>query len=161
MDIENQIDKMAKLEMEGQAWPFPEPCSEVEVDVMAEQFEILYGVELPWAYQRLLRKANGLKIDGTTIWPIIPLPPYVPGGPLALRYEETIFEANESLRDCFSDDFVYFGTRDEEFYVFDKRTKEYCAIELVGKAVWQTFATGDEMIEFLLHRAWDPCLETI
>ncbi|MDW9249982.1 hypothetical protein C7S13_3969 [Burkholderia cepacia] len=70
-------------------------------------------------------------------------------------FRQTIFEANADLRDSFDNRFVYFGQRDEELYVINTGTRRYCAIEFVGKPIWEEFSDDKEIFEFMLERAWE------
>lgn len=123
----------------------PLPCSEAEIDAADRAFARQFGHPLPEAYKRILRKANGLKHNGLTVWPIRP----------HFVFQQTVFEANDDLRETFSDQFLYFGQRDEELYVFDIGRQRYCAIEFVGKPVWMEFDDDTQMFDFMLRRAWE------
>lgn len=123
----------------------PPPCTEAEIDAADRAFARQYARPLPEAYKRVMRHANGLKHNGLTVWPIRP----------HFVFQQTVFEANDDLRDTFSDHFLYYGQRDEELYVFDLRRQRYCAIEFVGKPVWMEFDDDTQMFEFMLRRAWE------
>lgn len=123
----------------------PPPCTEGQIDEADRAFARQFAHPLPEAYKRVLRRANGLMHNGLTVWPIRP----------HFVFRQTLFEANEDLRENFSDQFLYFGQRDEELYVFDIERHRYCAIEFVGKPVWMEFDDDIRMFEFMLHRAWD------
>jgi hypothetical protein len=123
----------------------PPPCTEEQIEAADRAFARQFSRPLPEAYKRVLRRANGLKHNGLILWPIKP----------HFVFQQTVFEANEDLRDNFSDKFVYFGQRDEELYVFDNDRQRYVAIEFVGKSVWMEFNDDVHMFEFMMHRAWD------
>jgi hypothetical protein len=145
MKIEELVDNMTTYLADGQVASIPQPCSEEQISVTAALFAAEFGHDLPEAYKRVLRKANGVLHNGLTIWPAVPEP----------LFNETIIQANKDLRASFSDQFVYFGQMDEELYVFNVRTKKYSAIEFVGKPEWMRFASAEEMFEFMLSRAWE------
>ncbi len=123
----------------------PEACSEGEIAAVERRFATDFRIPLPDAYKEVLRHADGVLHNGLTIWPV----------EKHALFRQTIFEANTDLRDSFDDRFVYFGQRDEELYVFETGTQRYCAIEFVGKPVWEEFADDKEMFEFMLERAWE------
>lgn len=145
MSIENFVDQMTAYIAGSPAYPAPNPCSEDEIDQLAQLFERKFKFPLPEAYKRVLRRANGVLHNGLTIWPAKP----------EKAFRETLVEANDDLREHFSMDYLYFGQRDEELYVYDLRRKEYCAIEFVGKPVWKQFLNAESMVEFMLERAWE------
>lgn len=123
----------------------PPPCTDAQIEEADRAFTAQFGRPLPPAYRRVLREANGLKHNGLTVWPIRQ----------HFAFQQTVFEANEDLRENFSDQFVYYGQRDEELYVFDLGRQRYCAIEFVGKPAWREFDDDVQMFEFMMHRAWD------
>jgi len=123
----------------------PRACTEDEITTADQRFAREFGLALPSAYKEVLRHANGVIFNGLTIWPL----------EKHALFRETIFEANSDLRDLFDDHFVYFGQRDEELYVFELARQRYCAIEFVGKPVWEEFQSDTEMFEFMLERAWE------
>ncbi|WP_318834658.1 hypothetical protein [Burkholderia cepacia] len=100
---------------------------------------------MPASYKEMLRHADGVLHNGLTIWPI----------EKRAVFRQTIFEANADLRDSFDNRFVYFGQRDEELYVINTGTRRYCAIEFVGKPIWEEFSDDKEIFEFMLERAWE------
>jgi len=122
----------------------PRARTEDELATADRRFVSEFGLVLPSAYKEVLRNADGVLHNGLTIWPV---------GQHAL-FRQTIFEANADLRDSFDNRFVYFGQRDEELYVFELASQRYCAIEFVGKPVWEEFDDDKEMFEFMLERAW-------
>lgn len=123
----------------------PPQCTDAQIDSADRAFTKQLGHPLPEAYKRVLYCANGLKHNGLIVWPIRPY----------FVFQQTIFEANEDLRDSLSDQFLYYGQWDEELYVFDLDRKRYCAIEFVGKQAWMEFEDDTKMFEFMMHRAWD------
>lgn len=145
MKIEDLVINMTAYLADANAPSIPQPCSEEQISATAATFTAAFGHDLPEAYKRILRRANGVLHNGLTIWPAVPEP----------LFEETIIQANKDLRDAFSDEFFYFGLMDEELYVFNVKAREYCAIEYVGKPVWKRFVSADEMFEFMLNRAWE------
>jgi hypothetical protein len=123
----------------------PAACQEAEIVAADERFVSEFGVALPSAYKEVLRHADGVLHNGLTIWPI----------KRYALFRQTVFEANADLRDSFDNRFVYFGQRDEELYVFETASQRYCAIEFVGKPVWEEFRDDNGMFEFMLDRAWE------
>ena len=117
------------------------PCTEKEISDAESQF----GFVFPDTYKRILRHSNGVSHNGLVIWPAT-------SGPL---FQETIYQANDNLREDFSNAFLYFAQNDEELYVLKIEKQEYCAMEYVGKAIWKQFSGPDEMFQFLLQRAWE------
>ncbi len=144
MNIEELVDHMTEYLQDDPVPSIPQPCGENDILKAEHEFKAECGCNFPDAYKRVLRRANGVDHNGLIIWPAKPEP----------LFQETILQANADLRENFSGDFIYYGQMDEELYVFDLRTMEYCAIEYVGKPVWATFADADEMFQFMLERAW-------
>lgn len=123
----------------------PHACTEVEIAAADRRFASELGSTLPSAYKDVLRCADGVLHNGLTIWPV----------EQHVLFRQTIFEANTDLRDSFDNRFIYFGQFDEELYVLEIATQRYCAIEFVGKPVWEEFRDDREMFEFMLERAWE------
>lgn len=144
MKIEDLVENMNEYLKSGSVSAGLSPCSDLDIVTADTAFAAEFGQPFPAAYKRVLRVTNGVLHNGLVIWPATP----------GALFRETIFQANKELREDFSDDFIYFGRMDEELYVFDRRHREYCAIEFVGKPVWKHFSSADEMFEFMLERAW-------
>jgi hypothetical protein len=123
----------------------PPARTESEIAAADRRFAADFGISLPSAYKEVLRHADGVLHNGLTIWPL----------EKHAIFRQTIFEANADLRDSFDNRFAYFGQFDEELYVFESATQRYCAIEFVGKPVWEEFDDDKEMFEFMLERAWE------
>lgn len=140
MNIEQWIAELPPEEWRREK---PPAASEPSISKLSESFAKAFGVTFPDGYKRVIRQANGLSYNGMKIWPISP-----EGG-----FKETIFDINEDLQESFDDRFIYFAQSDEELYVFEKSTRTFCAIEFVGKDVWEEFKSSEEMFEFLLERA--------
>ena len=145
MTIEELVDAMTKYLAKDEVINVPRPCAESEILAADSSFKSQFSQSFPEAYKRVLRRSNGVSHNGLTIWPLKPEP----------IFRETIFQANSDLRENFSDKFIYFAQYDEELYVFDIEKKAWCAIEFVGKPVWKQFSNPDEMIQFVLDRAWE------
>jgi hypothetical protein len=145
MKIEDIVDNMTSYLEDGSVQDIPWPCSEDEITIAESQFKNEFGYSFPEAYKRVLRRANGVMHNGLIIWPAKP----------QAIFQETIFQVNINFRDSFSDEYLYFAQMDEELYVFNINTQEYCAIEFVGKPVWKQFVSADEMFLFVLERAWE------
>lgn len=145
MTIETLIAQMTAELAQARVAYLPQPCGADAIAALERDFRQRYGIELAPAYTRLLRCANGVSFNGLTIWPATEQP----------LFRETLIQANDDLRDSFSADFIYYGQRDEELYVYDLKAAVYCAIEFVGKPVWERFSDAQTMFEFMLERAWD------
>ncbi len=104
-----------------------------------------YKFQLPDAMEHLLSLSNGILFNGLTIWPTRKY----------WLFHESFTEANTHLRESFNKEFIYFGTRDEELYIYNLVAQQYQAIEYVGEAEWNTFPTAQSMFEFMLSRALD------
>ena len=111
----------------------------------AAAFEREFQRPLPDAYQRLLLASDGILENGLTIWPCAPY----------WDFHESILTANQELRENVSDDFLYFGQRDDSVFVMELATGRYLAVELNGLAEWEEFPDCETMIEFMLERALD------
>lgn len=115
------------------------------VAVVAKEFEELFQYPLPEAYQRFLLISDGILENGLTMWPSV----------AERQFHESIITANQDLRENVSDNFLYFGQRDDSVFVLDTRDHRYLAIELNGLAEWNDFLDCNTMIEFILERALD------
>lgn len=143
MKLEALVDQVAE-QLRGRPGPaVPDPCGEEDIAIADASFKAAFGQPFPEAYKRVLRHANGVSYNGLVIWP----------AKLEGIFDESIYQANATLREDFSGDYIYYGNMDEELYVFDLKTREYCAIEYVGKPVWKRFESAEEMFEFMLERA--------
>lgn len=122
------------------------PAAKLEaVTAVAEAFEREFQRPLPEAYQRLLLASDGILENGLTIWPCAP----------HWKFHESILTANRDLRENISDDFLYFGQRDDSVFVLELATGRFLAVELNGLAEWEEFPNCEAMIEFMLERALD------
>ncbi|MDU9392021.1 hypothetical protein ACIP1T_28180 [Pseudomonas japonica] len=127
----------------------PQGCAPALLERAAQQFRREFGSELPQACLRVLRVADGVDHNGLTLWPV---------NHRGLPFRQNLFEANRDLRDSFDEDLIYLAQLDEELYVYDTRSREYQAIEMVGLPVWEQFASAEEMFLFLLERAWGEAI---
>lgn len=107
----------------------PPAASSEAVTAVAKTFEREYQRPLPDAYQRLLLASDGILENGLTIWPCAPY----------WEFHESILTANQDLRENISDDFLYFGQRDDSVFVLELATGRYLAVELNGLAEWKNF----------------------
>ncbi|MFJ4143734.1 SMI1/KNR4 family protein [Pseudomonas sp. NPDC089734] len=146
MTIEAMVDHMTADLLPSEVPAVPQPCPEQSIMQAEAAFKQALGVEFPEVYKRILRRANGVMYNGLTIWPAVSEP----------LFQETLLEANNDLRDAFSEEFIYFGQLDEELYVLQLNSQTYCAIEFVGKPIWKRFRDAHEMFEFMLNRAFSP-----
>jgi len=127
----------------------PAPCAAEVLNATAEGFEREFGSALPEVYRRVLAVADGVEHNGLTIWP---------ARHRGFPFRQTLIEANQDLRDNFDEALLYLAQLDEELYVYDPRSEQFQAIELVGMPVWETFASAEEMFLFLLQRAWGAAI---
>ncbi len=116
-----------------------------EIAKLKEDFFKKFNYNLPAIFEKLLSLSNGILFNGLTIWPTHKY----------WLFLESFIEANTHLRESFNNNLIYFGTRDEELYVYNLQVETYQALEYVGEAEWNDFATADEMFEFMLSRALD------
>lgn len=123
----------------------PLGASQEAVAAVAAAFEREFQHPLPGAYLRLLLASNGILENGLTIWPCA----------THWEFHESILTANHDLRENISDNFLYFGQRDDSVFVMELATERYLAIELNGLAEWEEFPDCEAMIEFMLERALD------
>jgi hypothetical protein len=144
MSIETLVkaiqDSCAKYELFN-----PPPATAENVAAAATAFERQFQRPLPDAYRRLLLSSDGILENGLTIWPCKPY----------WEFHESIVTANQELRDNVSDEYLYFGQRDDSVFVVELATERFLAVELNGLADWEEFPTCDAMIEFMLERALD------
>ena len=123
----------------------PAPASIEAVERGAQDFEREFEQPLPDAYLVLLRLTDGLIENGLTIWPCSP----------HWNFSESVVSANRELRENVSEDFLYFGLRDDSAFVMELSTGRFLALELNGLAEWESFGSAGAMIEFMLERALD------
>lgn len=123
----------------------PAPASAEAVARVAQDFEREFEHPLPQAYQTLLRLSDGLMENGLTIWPCTP----------HWKFIESVVSANRELRENVSEDYLYFGMRDDSAFVTELSTGRFLAVELNGLAEWEDFESAEAMIEFMLERALD------
>jgi len=123
----------------------PLGASAEAVASIAGQFERIFQVPLPDAYQRLLRVSDGVLENGLTIWPCVH----------HWKFSESIITANHDLRENICAGFLYFGLRDDSAFVMETTSGRFLALELNGLAEWDEFPNCEAMIEFMLERALD------
>ncbi len=123
----------------------PAPASSEAVKQSAKDFEREFELPLPDAYQVLLRLTDGLMENGLTIWPCSP----------HWKFSESVVSANRELRENLSEDFLYFGLRDDSAFVTELSTGRFLAVELNGLAEWEDFGSAEAMVQFMLERALD------
>ena len=121
----------------------PPGASPEAVEAIAAEFEQRFQRPLPDAYRRLLLISDGILENGLTIWPCAPY----------WEFLDSILTANQDYQENISDDFLYFGQRDESVFVQELATGRYLAVELNGLAEWEVFPDCEAMIEFMLKRA--------
>lgn len=143
MNIEQYTQMMTDDLRSSPVPSVPGPVSEAEIAKAENSFRKMFGVGFPDSYKRVLRVANGIEYNGLTIWPVKREP----------LFSETIIQANQEFQEELSDNYLYFAQMEEELYVFDIKTSEYCAIEFVGLPVWKRFSSSEEMYDFMLSRA--------
>lgn len=144
MSIESLVNQIQESRKAYELFNPSAASAEAIADVV-KQFEREFEHSLPVAYQRLLRASDGVFENGLTIWPCTPY----------WEFNESVITANRDLRENISDDFFYFGLRDDSAFVMEIRTGRLLAIELSGLAEWTEFADFEAMIEFMLARALD------
>jgi hypothetical protein len=64
-----------------------------------------------------------------------------------------VVSANRERRESISEDFLYFGQRDDSVFVLETSTGRWQAGELNGLAVWEEFSDVESMLVFMLERA--------
>jgi len=123
----------------------PPSANREAVTAVADAFEREFQRSLPDAYQRLLLASDGIMENGLTIWPCAPY----------WEFHESILSANRDLRENISEDFLYFGVRDDSVFVMELSSGRFLAVELNGLSEWEEFRNCEAMIEFMLERALD------
>lgn len=144
MSIETLVKAVQKACTEYELYNPPAARPEA-VKVVIEAFEQEFQRPLPEAYRRLLLASDGIMDNGLTIWPCAPY----------WEFRESILTANRDLRENVSDDFLYFGQRDDSVFVLELATERYLAVELSGLAEWEEFPNCEAMVEFMLERVLD------
>lgn len=145
MSIERLINTINKELLEFEDVGTPIPASSDEVARLKQDISTKFNYSLPPIFEELLSYSNGVLFNGLTIWPTDKY----------WLFHESFVDANTNLRDSFGNQSIYFGTRDEELYIYDLNSKLYQAIEYVGTAEWANFTDAKEMFEFMLARSLD------
>lgn len=144
MSIENLVraiqQRREKSGLHNPTGAMPDAIAEVD-----RLFDLKFKARLPDAYKRLLRVSDGLIENGLTIWPCT----------AHGKFTESVISANLELRDSVSDDFLYFGQRDDSVFVLDLPNWRFRAVELNGLAEWEAFPDCESMLVFILDRALD------
>ncbi len=73
-----------------------------------------------------------------TIWPCAP----------HWKFTESVVPANREMRERISEDFLYFGQRDDSVFVWETSTVRW-------QAVWEEFSDAESMLVFMLERPMD------
>jgi hypothetical protein len=144
MSIKTIIEKINKGAVEF-GHGLPKAATAVEINKLKNEFLSNFQFTLPDIYTQILSFSNGILYNGLTVWPTHKY----------WLFRESIIEANKNLRDTFNDQFIYFGIRDEELYIYNVPEQKFQAIEFVGQPVWTQFSDADEMMKFMLQRALD------
>jgi hypothetical protein len=106
------------------------------------RFKKEIGLALDDTYLALMAKTNGVMFNGMVIFPLH-----------KHQYrDETITQANEDLREHYSEDYLFYGNFDEELYCYHIPSGGYQAIEYVGEPVWNKFDSADEMFIYMIKR---------
>ncbi len=121
------------------------PATLEEIDQLTINFHEKFKVLFPESYRQLLIHSNGIMFNGLTIWPTRKY----------ASFRESLISANHNLQNSLCDEYIYFGKRDEELYIYNLNEKKFQAIEYVGQYAWQEFLTADEMLLFMLERSLD------
>ena len=142
MSVETLIREIQKSRIKYQLFN-PDGATDAMVAETSRQFERAFEQPLPEAYQQLLRISDGVMENGLTIWPCAP----------HWKFTESVVSANREMRDSVSEDFLYFGHRDDSVFVLETSTGRLLAVELNGLAVWEEFSDYESMLVFMLERA--------
>lgn len=145
MPIDELIKTINKELIEFEDVGTPVPASPDEVARLKQAVSAQFNYILPPAFEQLLSYSNGVLFNGLTIWPTDKY----------WVFHESFIDANTNLRNSFDNQIIYFGTRDEELYIYNPNSEMYQAIEYVGKSEWACFTDAEEMFEFMLARALD------
>ena len=146
MSVETLIREIQKSRIKYQLFN-PEGATEAIVAMTSRQFELAFAQPLPEAYRQLLRISDGVMENGLKIWPCAP----------HWKFTESVVSANREMRDSVSEDFLYFGQRDDSVFVLETSTGRWLAVELNGLAVWEEFSDCEAMFAFMLDSALGRC----
>lgn len=142
MLIETFIDNINTTLKQTENVGLPKPADTDDIHALKKTVFEKFNYILPSSFEKLLVCSNGVLFNGLTIWPTKKY----------WLFHESFIEANLQLRESFNNNFIYFGTRDEELYIFNVEKQQYQAIEYVGEAEWETFKDAEKMIQFMLAR---------
>lgn len=121
------------------------PCAPDAVSAAEREFRSRYGSDLPPAYKRIMRQANGIMSASATVFPLTAAAPFA----------MTLLDANEFHRRELFAHFLYFGQAGDEVYGFDPVNAVYCAADERGEGVWATYRGDEEMFEAMLAAVLD------
>ncbi len=132
-------------ELSDEVEEMPTPATDESIADVIRIFKMDFNVSIPKEYIDILKLSDGLIFNGLTIWPTHKY----------WYFKESLVQANHNLQASLSNDYVYYGTRDEELYVYNVKEGKYAAIEYVAEAEWESFPSSGDMFEFMLKRALD------
>lgn len=144
MLIDNLIKKINDELLEG-GEEIHKAVTNDEINRLFDKFHMEFSFNLPEIYRQLLSLSNGILFNGLTIWPT----------KAHGLFHEGMLEANVHLKESYNTDCIFFGTRDDELYIYQLANKSYQAIEYVGEAKWNEFNDAQSMFEFMLSRSLD------
>lgn len=142
MSIENLINQIAA---DPDMCYMAPACSEKEIAAASAKFQRLTGIPLPEAFKSVLRRTNGLDHNGLVIWPVSQQE----------GFQETLFQANEELRDSFDDRYAYFAQRDEDLFYFDPGDNRYHVMAMMGRNELEVFDDAAALLEYALKEAFE------
>ena len=143
MSIENLINKINVELNEYESSGTPSPADEEEINKFKREMEREFNYLIPSYLEELLSYSNGVMFNGLTIWPTQQY----------WLFHESFAEANLDLRERINENYIYFGNRDEELYIYNPITNKYEGIEYIGDTAWVQFDSLDVMFEFMLNRS--------
>jgi hypothetical protein len=117
-------------------------CDERTIASESARFTENTGLTLDAEYLALMAVTNGVLFNGMTIFPF-------------RKHEhcdETIAQANDDMREHLSDEYLYYGSFDEELYCYHIPSAGYQAIEYAGMPVWEYFESANAMFMYMMNR---------
>lgn len=142
-ELKNLIKKL-NIEIDKDEYEFRENgYSNEVVNLASKRFEKEIGIELDKVYLELSLYYNGILFNGMVIFPLLK----------HNNFNETIIQANIEFRENLYKEYIYYGSFDEELYVYNIKESLYYAIEYSSGRVFKNFLNIDDMFIYMIKRS--------
>jgi hypothetical protein len=141
-ELKQSLDRLNQ-EIDDDEYEYRETgCDGRTIESESMRFQENTGLTLDAEYLALMAVTNGVMFNGMTIFPL-------------RKHEhcdETIAQANDDMREHLSDEYLYYGSFDEELYCYHIPSAGYQAIEYAGMPVWEYFESANAMFMYMMNR---------